>query len=409
MRWLAWYQMLPRLSLGLFFIFFSLSSGVTHAQDNPNNPWSTWLYDQESETLIRVNLDGTLLDEVNIPELTGYHSLQPTFAFSPDGNILAACIINDDETNAILLVYDTLNDTVLQTRDLGDVVYCTLFRGSFSFDGQYLAYGAIFDFYDGPVDVLWLFEVMDITSGAMLHSLSPDNPAFAEIDYSSLPASVYFDTTIDMIVISMQGYAIDGGFPTSTFVWRYGENELTPQEGKLYGKIGFNILPARGEIIWLDRNDDDYTPSEMIGPTPNLNVAMSSDKSGNHKVLASFGPAQGLFLTYIENGQRVLMRIIGYDAEIDELRSEWLILSRLGEQVVIPDFMPLSVIGTKTGFMALQPLNSGVALMHYEFENNMLSEGEMVWQTIVENTNTWSIVWSSSLQGDGAYPAWVAQ
>lgn len=396
------------LVVGLVNLSFSQST--SHAQETKQADWSTWLYNQKSDSLVRVGLNGIVLKEMNYPVLAGQKPLQPTISVSPDGDLIATCAIDEDELMATLIIYDTVRDEILQTRELGDVVYCTLLKQSFSQDGQFLAYGAIYDFYNGQPEEMWLFEVMDIASGDVLYELFfDDESAFDNVDYSGLPGSMLFDTNLEMIVLSWEGYAVDGGFPTLSYIWRYAEGELTQQADKLYGKRGLNILPNRGEIVWLDRNDEDYPPSEELVQTPNLNVVMSSDKTGEHKVIATLGPAQGASLHYIQNGERVLIREIGYDAEIEDIYSHWSILDRNGQRTELPGISVNGIAGTADGFVALQPMNSGVALVHYQFENDVLSDGEMLWQNIIEDTNSWWMLWATPLAGDGSYPAWTAQ
>ena len=389
----------------------SLPPKISHAQDDSPSDWSIWLYDQRGTALTRIGLDGTVLDNIQLPLLADHKALQSTFAFSPDGNLLATCSSNADETLITLVIYDTLQDEILHTRELGDVLYCTLLKGSFSEDGRFLAYGAIYDFYNGQPPEPWLFEIMDIATGEIIATLAPAEPALDIIQYSSLPGSVFFDASAQYIVISMEGYAIDGGFPTSTFIWRYAEGQFTPQTDNLYGKRGLNILPQRGEIIWLDRNDQDYTPSEIIGSAPNLNIVMSSDKTGQHKVIAALGPGQGMSLRYVQNGQSILIWEIGTEGEIEDMYTKWWQLDRSGQRTLIPALTVRGgiVVGTETGFMVLQPIDTGVTFVHYEFVGNTLNEGEMVWQTATEITTTWFIAWSTPLAGQADYPTWTAQ
>lgn len=104
-----------------------------------------------------------------------------------------------------------------------------------------------------------------------------------------------------------------------------------------------------------------------------------------------------------------MTRTGGYDIEIESYYYNWSILDRDGQRTALPDMSTNGIAGTQDGFVTLQPINSGVALVHYQFEDNKLSEGEMIWQSIVEDTNSWWMLWASPLEGEGDYPAWTAQ
>ena len=185
-----------------------------HAQ---TTDWSIWIVNTETSEMTHLDLAGTILHTLPFPTIPGEEPLEFSAAISPDSTIAATC--SKDSTNNVTLgVFDLTTGKLLHSHPLGLMIHCTLSPHSFSDDGTRLAYGALYDFYDARPQVPWKFEVMDVTSGATITALDPNDPALINDNYLGVPGSVYFSG--DLIVFTMEPYATDGVGNKTSYTFR---------------------------------------------------------------------------------------------------------------------------------------------------------------------------------------------
>lgn len=375
---------------------------VPASQAQNNTGWQAWLYNRSTNELVRVDETGEVLQQTTAPALDGETLLGGAIAFSEDGNRAVTCS-EDENGDVTLVVYDLFNEEILQTRELGNVAYCTLTEHSF--DGREVAYGVLNNIYENLEG--WVFEVMDWHTGEILHSLNSEDAAVMVTDYLSVPAPAYHEG--GLLVLRMDPFAIGGEMTHSlpSFVWQPAENRLGRQADDVYGNPGLDILARRGEIIWLERDEDYTTPanSALLPYTP-MNVIKSSDKSGQHQVIASGeGEAIGA-ITYADNGQKVLFQTIAYHANRAPTYS-WNVIDRSGNVTSLGELAPsvIDAAPTRDGFALLYQEDGQTILARYSFVRNRLREPEIIW-TGAGDAFQWWLVWSSSIMGEGNLVAW---
>ncbi|MCI0714059.1 MAG: hypothetical protein L0154_28140 [Chloroflexi bacterium] len=389
------------LSLTIVLVIVSLL-WVIPSQAQNSSGWQAWLYNRSANELVRVNETGEVLQQTAAPALDGETLLGGAIAFSEAGNRAATCS-EDENGNVTLIVYDLTNEEVLQTRELGNVAHCTL--TGHSFDGRQLAYGVLNDIYENLEG--WAFEVMDWQTGEILYSLNSEDAEVMVTDYLSVPAPAYHEG--GLLVLRMDPFAIGGEMTHAlpSFVWEPAENRLGRQVDDVYGNPGLDILSQRGEIIWLETDEDYTTPtnSALLPYTP-MNVIKSSDRSGQHQVIVSGeGEAIGA-ITYADNGQKVLFQTIAYHTNRAPTYS-WNVIDRNGNVTSLGELAPsvIDAAPTRDGFALLYQEGGQTLLARYSFVRNRLQEPEIIW-TGEGDAFQWWLVWSTPITGEGNLVSW---
>jgi len=230
--------MIKRLLLIASVLFMMLPFTPAAAGDSQ---WSVWLYDQESHQLVRVFMDGTT-QEVSLVPPDGYDFGE--MEFSPDGNVMMACLFSVSGEGLMLTAYDILSAHYRFSYPVPPQESCKVSAGQFSPDGTQFALPSTVA--QQGILSSWAVNVIDSASGTSLYRLDSSLDTIASYANFS-PRVRHFGA--DKIVLALQEYQSESALAIMPVIsWQPSTNTVG-----LMGNYPADMLSIapNGEMVWL--------------------------------------------------------------------------------------------------------------------------------------------------------------
>ncbi|MCC6803849.1 MAG: hypothetical protein IT319_13280, partial [Anaerolineae bacterium] len=274
--------------------------------------WSVYLFNNVSQQLLRISLDGAQQAyDLGLPE--GVYLGQRSLDFAPDGSRAAYCMVvnQPDGANAALIVRDLASGAALMSIDLGTTDGCWV---TYSEDASQIAVGVV-RYYAGdpnaPANLpTWQLLVFDAASGSQLHEMNPvKGNAYFDAGRTLMPDVRYFVSS--QIVFAGIPWGTEG-FPISpAYFWQLSDDSVQPVDR--WWRWGLDRLNATGELVWIEL-DQSQPAAEPEGPMPQANVVKLADKSGQERVI--YGDSDWIIAgtQFIDNGRQLAVsEVAGFD------------------------------------------------------------------------------------------------
>ncbi len=230
-------------------ILFPILSGITAAQNRPYG-WTAWLHYGRHMTL--VNAAGESLREVELPLPEGYSSALGA-AISHNGDLIAYQVDIPGTLNTHIEVYDSVSQELeLDYAVPAFSIVAPLMIGDYNFNEDDTALAIAYNFLrpsDGTFD--WVIQVIDISTGHIIHQLTRDEFTSRNTDYAADRIYGVRVQRYDHSKISFKLQRNDTTSEMSDFVWNYVWNTDTAdiELDIAYSGGRVEVFEPTGEII----------------------------------------------------------------------------------------------------------------------------------------------------------------
>jgi hypothetical protein len=296
--------------IGLLALLVMVVSPV--AGQSPED-WSAYVYNQATQTLVRVYEDGTTVEHPlelgNAVALQGRH-----MAFWADGETVAFCAVRYGAvTESTLIVRDLAADENRFEVPFPDSSDCRVTPASLNEDDGLLAVSLFNRF---PADTTvgddlppWQIAIIDTTSGDVLHTLDSNTALVkdAGIDPQEAIIAEAQRMSGDGLTFYALPYAV-GGLPAyDTYHWDFATGTLTADTEQAVYDVA--TLPETGEQAYATQ--DETRPFAIPnGPVPANNVVMYDSGDGEAIPIYHIPNWVIVDVAFIENGQRLAISLI---------------------------------------------------------------------------------------------------
>ena len=361
-------QLIGKQHLILFILLLCLSIPSRLAA---SSDWRAWLYHPQNGQLIQIDSHGN--QRVNT---TIHTQLNPEqVIISPNSQLVAYVVSNPRTFEHELVLHDLVNQRNLSSTHLPQPQYglfnqddrLHLSRYTFNDSSTRLAY-SVFIAGEG-----WEIRVVDCLTGELLVRMTDRSPVlapFPDIHSGTMPYIQRFNE-------NEIAFTIDNGSSPltlhSNFIWSFADNSL--RQSNIYRVFETDTLRASGEVI-MPLPDHRFAASnkDVIRPRLQHNTLQMADPLSQTR--APFFTDEALdfqAVQFIQNGEQFLIT-----AQVDRLRSRWLVVNRAGERVRSLPVAGDEVAGSPDGFAYLAIVGNQTALVHVD-TRNFTSLGETIW------------------------------
>lgn len=303
--------------------------------------WKAYLFNANSGELLQVNADGSQASyNLGIDNADGSYTGGGDLAISPDGLRVAYCRMiysPDPQTpaSAELIVHDLVTGQDTLRQPVQALQACRTGSDSFSADGTQVTVAIVNGFSNDPSlpagTPLWAYQVVDVNSGSLVASLTPDAPALAGLSWITdavMLLTERFDG--DGIIFKVARWASEGTFDDA-YRW-------TPVDSSLvavpyWNALGVDYLATTGEFA-VSVFDPARPVGEPLGPIPLYNIAQVVTPTETRTVLA--GGVEWLLLdqVFVNDGRALAMLLLStFDPNDPNAlsRTRWVLLERDGQ------------------------------------------------------------------------------
>lgn len=390
----------PRAALVLLcaLALFGVAGGQAQA------PWSVYLLDNGTQTLVRVGADGSQA-VVPLDLAPGDTVSAFDMSISPDGAKVAYCPVNygdgSNSPSATLIVRDLVTQAEILRQSLGPALGC---RVTWRADGAFLALGIV-HYLPGASPAIpdlpaWELRVADPTAGSAIATLRSDGPEVAAAGLPSdppvLPVVRQFEGA--ELVFAALPFATGGPGVVPAFAWRVDAASLAPAEP--WGHLQIDVL-AGSETAWA-ANDPARPAGQPPGPLPANNVAIVQDATGQERPVFASPDWLLIGTKFIDDGARLALQLV---APLDPSAAEvstptrWVAVDRSGSvQDVTSAASYAQLAGAPGGYVVLQAFTpEGGGAPTYTLDYNAGGQISTLWAA-PNSASVYDLVWTPPVQ-----------
>lgn len=368
---------------------------------NQENAWYAYLYNQNDQTVLRINEDGSTHTTDLLPAMEGESTSIETLAVGGEaGNeVVAYCtsMLYEENYSQILNIIDAEDGHLIQRHTIVDQLsqdqlgICRVSLKGISPDGQTVAVSLVN--IDENNVFHWRLVLLDVTSGMIVKEVNSEMPNLADSTnnrFRIMPDVRRY--TEDDIAFAVIPWGTEGIPVESAYVWDLATDTLT--QTPRWGSMILDYLPASQELAWIEA-DENLPAGNPGGPIPNFNVVRVADDAGNIQTVyhnTDFLPIQ---IKFIDGGQALAIQLL---ASIDSATTDpgqqatkWV---RLGRDGTLTDLRDTT--GTYVQMMPFQ--DSYAFLVQTDLTSLEVNQGgnmNILWQT---DAGSWSILGTAPLK-----------
>jgi hypothetical protein len=383
--------------------------------------WSIWLYNFETNQLVRVYEDGTtdsfdlLTSESDIIRLPG--------AFTSSAAKFAYCVreANGQGNLSFNVVDFYVHTTLPSSYELGSAIGCELTSASFNKqDDTLLALGVVNYFPDDSSRVvddnlpIWELQVFDLTVGEPVYRLTVDDLSFAtesilygNEDMPFMPSVRSFEG--DQVSFDLAPYASGGWFELDNFTWNLATGEVTYNGTRHMSRTD---TLATGEQVWLSV-DESMPVSEMMALGIPFNVALYATAAGEvYPVYQETEADWSLMSAMFIDGGRYIAVMHGVPDGVST--PDWSIIDRAGNSVdadnvidLSAEISPYDVFNAPGGYvyMMIDEQTTNSKLMY----NLITADGSITSSLLWEDAKMgWTPIWVAPVVPDEDFAPFTA-
>ena len=343
--------------LGILFVMLVSTSSYIYAQTETQ----IYLLDNMAKTILQIDETGNQTEyAINTTEdvYLGAFDLK----FSTDGKRVAYCQIQQIEpaeyaSKATLIVRDIMSKTDIHTIRLdNEAMGCH--TSEFAQDNTLLAIGRV-NYFPGTTQAenlnipIWQLQVFDLTIGEVIAELNANTlTGDVATDLSNVaivPHVVHLDE--NSLIFTVIPWAMGGPSELDAYQWNIGETNI--ESVPYWGKSGFDMLEATGEIIWVDWLQE-FPAGQSTGPLGPFNVVMLTNEGMDEPAIiyydAEWMPINSKF---VAGGEKIAILLLESNAE--PAKTRWIVIDRVQNVEEIGAFVAYSnLIGTNEGYAILE-------------------------------------------------------
>lgn len=392
-------------TFGLLLLYLLLL-GALPAAAQESGGWFVYLFDSINNALIRVDDSGAM---ARYPlGLAGDEFANSSdMAVSDDGRLLAFCkmqLSGQDATGRTLIVREVASETRLLEMAI-DPAYSGCRPSGFDRGGTRLVLGLAaelgFDTDSGqPVQRVspgWRLQVLDVSSGAVLHELNSETPNAPMLDDfgRGMPVPLMAD------MLSFQGDAlVFRGWPyigteapaeLPAWRWNLGTGEISPVAN--IGRLKSDYLLATGELAY-PALDETRPAAEPGGPLPQANMVIVQTPDDSSQAVYRNAEEVIVAAQFVDDGRALGISLLeGFDMEnpSDTFTMRHILLDRSGKVT--------DVGAAYEQYTQLKAVPGGAVIVWAE----MATEGAPIAHLGVVEDGTLREIWSYQPPMEGGY------
>ena len=367
---------------------------------NQENVWYAYLYNQNDQTVLRINEDGSTHLTHLLPPMQGEITSVETLAVGGEAGheVVAYCtsMLYEEKYSQILNIIDAEDGHLIQRHTIAEQLsqdqlgMCRVSLKGISPDGQTVAVSLVN--IDENNAFHWRLVLVDVAHGTLVKEVNSAMPNLADSTnnrFRIMPDVRQYNT--DKIAFAVIPWGTEGSPVESAYVWDLATDTLaqTPQ----WGSMILDYLRASQELVWIEA-DENLPAGNPGGPIPNFNVVRVADAAGNIQTVyhnTDFLPIQ---IKFIDGGQALAIQLL---ASIDspttdpgQQATKWVRLGRDGTLTDLRDTTGL--------YVQMMPFQDSYAFLVQtdltSLEANQDGIMNILWQT---NEGSWSILSAAPL------------
>lgn len=376
--------------------------------------WSTWLYNRDNGRMLRIDANGTILEDITLPLLQNHPVYSYNVAVSHDGNLISYTVYSPDMFTTQFLTYDIRVDDIIQTyspgRITGDSIDFLGIANAYNDFDTAFAYGYAVE------GAGWQIVVLDYPGRREAFRLrSTDSIVTA----AGVPADLLWTPVVRRytgteITFSMIASGTEGQPEYDAYVWNTVLGNI--QKSIAYPTLMSDSFNPSGEIISpaLDERLGNQINTLPI-PYQLNSIQVYDPTTGGSFPFFSDAKLTINNVEFIENGRRILINAFDVNDTTSADPRFWAVLERSGQLI---SYMPIpkdsrSVAGLADGFIytidPTQAADNATSLIQMVTEGNANS-GHYVWTS--EPGATYRIVWAQDSRtpnaiAQAALPSWT--